>query len=104
MDDSFLMCVLNRLAHLDEELEPLQSRQLVLIAVLSDLDPPHQFHHEIEPASFGHVRVKNPGDVRVVHHCERLALGLEPRHNLTAVHAQFDYFQGHTSFYWLALL
>ncbi len=40
----------------------------------------------------------------MVHHRQRLALGLEPRHHLLGVHAQFDDFQRHTPSHGLGLL
>jgi len=43
--------VLNGLANFDKEVEPLARRQVVLVAVVGDLDAAHQFHDE----SFGLV-------------------------------------------------
>ena len=44
------------------------------------------------------------GDVRMVHHRERLPLGLEPGDDLPAVHAQLDDLEGDAAFDRLALL
>ena len=69
--------------------------RLVLVAVIGDLDPAHQFHDEIRPASIRRARVQDLGNVRMVHHRQRLALGLEPRDDALGVHAQLDDLQRH---------
>ena len=84
-------------------LQPFAGGKLVLIAVLGDLDPAHQFHDEVGPAGVGHARVEDLGDVRMVHHRQRLPLGLEPRDDLPAVHAQLDDLERDAAFDRLAL-
>src|SRR5215471_16776664 len=39
--------------------------------------------------------VEHPGDVRVVHHCQRLPLGLEPGDDLLRIHPGLDQLDGH---------
>ena len=47
---------------------------------------PHQFHHEIGPARLGRARIQHLGDVRMIHHRQRLPLRLEPRdHRLVSI-------------------
>ena len=65
-------------------------RELVLVAILGDLDAAHQFHHEVRPARFGRAGIEHLGDVGMVHHRQRLALRLEPGDDLPGVHAQLD--------------
>ena len=84
--------------------EPFLGGELVLIAVLGDLDPAHQFHDEVGPAGLGRAGVEHLRDVRMVHHRQRLALGLEPGDDLPAVHAQLDDLEGDAAFDRLALL
>ena len=42
VDDALLMRVLDRVADLDEQAQPLACGELVLVAVLGDPDPAHQ--------------------------------------------------------------
>ena len=85
VDDPLLMGVLDRVANLDEQLEPLTRIELVLVAVVGDRNAPHQFHHEVGPARFGGAGIEDPGDVGMVHHRQRLPLGLEPGDDLPCV-------------------
>src|SRR5262245_56986311 len=47
MDDSSLMCVLNRLANLNEEAESLWNSHATLHAVLGNPDATDQLHYEV---------------------------------------------------------
>ena len=60
-----------------KSLKPLARGTCCLVAVIRDLHPAHQFHHEEGPARFGRAGIQNFGDVRVIHQRERLAFGLE---------------------------
>src|SRR4051812_20867561 len=131
MNDSLLVSVLNRLADENEQAQPFLGGQLILVAILRNLNPAHQFHHEVRTAHsdaarislthpsgtfaphvgegrsegvFCRSRVENLRDVRMIHHGEGLALGLESGNDLPAVHAQLDNFQGHAALDRLALL
>ena len=64
--------------------------RLVLVAELGDRNAAHQFHHEVGPARVGRARVEHLGDVRMIHHRQRLPLGLEAGDDLLGVHAQLD--------------
>ena len=90
VNDSFLMRVLDGLADLDKQREALFHRKAGLVAKIRDADAAHQFHDEIRPARFRRARVEHPGDVRMIHECQRLALGLEACDDLPRVHAGLD--------------
>jgi len=49
--------------------------------------PRTSFHHEKRAARRRRARVEDLRDVRMVHHRERLPLGLEARDDLLRVHA-----------------
>jgi len=49
VDDSFLVRVLNGLADLDEQIEPLARREAGFDRRTRDLNAPDQVHHEIRP-------------------------------------------------------
>jgi hypothetical protein len=49
-------------------------------------------------------RIEHLGDVRMVHHRQRLPLRLEARNNLLGVHAQLDDFQRHAPAHGFGLL
>ena len=85
MDNALLVRVLERMADVDEELEAVARRQVVRIAVLADRNPAHQLHDEVRPPRLGRARVKDLRDPRVIHHRQRLALGLEARDHFACV-------------------
>jgi hypothetical protein len=78
VDDAFLMRMLDRLADLNEELQTFAGRQTVLIAIVRDPDPAHQFHHEIRPPFLRATRVQHPRDVRMIHQRQCLSFRFEP--------------------------
>ena len=90
MDDAFLVRMLNAVADLDEQLEALADRQAVPIAVAGDRFTAHVLHHEVRATLRRRPGVEHLGDRRVVHQGQRLALGLETRHDLRGVHAGLD--------------
>ena len=65
MDDSFLMRVLHRLADGDEQLDALLRGELLLIAVVRDLHPAHQFHDEGRPPILRRARIEHLRDVQL---------------------------------------
>jgi hypothetical protein len=94
VDDALLVRVLHAFADLAEQLESLVRRQPVAVTVVGDRLAPHQLHRE-EGAAIAHrAGIEHPCDVRVVHHGQRLALGLESRQHLLGVHARLDQLQG----------
>ena len=95
MDHPNIAKVLDGVANLDEEVEPFLGAKVGLVAVVGDLDAPHQFHDEVGPTHVGRARIEHLGDVRMIHHGQCLPLGLEPRDDLLGVHAQLDHLEGH---------
>ena len=104
VDDALLVRVLHRLANLDEQVEPLRGGELVLLAVVGDLDSAHQLHDEIRTPRFRRPGIENLRDVRMIHHRQRLTLGLEARDDGVGFQAQLDDLQRHPAFDRLRLL
>ena len=69
-------------------------REVVLVAIVGDLDAADQFHDEVRPPGFGRAGVEDLGDVRMVHQRQRLAFGFEAGDDLPGVHAQLDDLEG----------
>jgi len=84
------MRVLNRLAHLDEEIEPCAGVELLGVTILQDADAADVLHDEVRPAGFRRAGVEHLGDVGMIHHRQGLSLGLEAGDHLLRVHAQLD--------------
>ena len=72
------------------KLQPLARREVVVVAVRGDRNALNQLHDEIGPAGFRGPGVEHSGDVDVVHHGQRLPLGLEAGDHLPTVHARLD--------------
>src|SRR5439155_8227227 len=90
MNDSLLMRVLDRVANLREQFEPLLGSEIILVAVVGDFDPPHQFHYEEGPARLRRTRIEHLRDIRMIHERERLPLRLEARNHTLRIHAKLD--------------
>ena len=104
MDNAFLVRVLDGGADLHEKPETLGGGKLILVAVVRDGHAPDQFHHEVWPAALGGPRVQHPGDVRMIHQRQRLALGLKPGDDLASVHPRLDNLEGDLAMHRLFLL
>ena len=89
------LSVLDRVADLDEQAQPLGGGEPVLVAVIADLDAAHQFHDEVRAPRFGGAGVQHLGNVRMVHERQGLPLCLKACDHGLGVHAQFDDFQRH---------
>src|SRR5947208_15668932 len=96
--------MLDRLANLSEEAEPLASAEIVLVAVISDFDALHQLHHEVRPSSLRRATVMDLGDVGMVHQRQCLPLGFKAGNDASSVHAQLDDFEGDAPTHRLLLL
>ena len=94
VNDPLLVRVLDGVANLDEQIQPLAGVEMVLVAVVGDFDAAHQFHDKVRPPGFRRARVQHPGDVRMIHHRQRLPLGLETGDDALGVHAQLDDLEG----------
>jgi hypothetical protein len=101
MDNPLLMRVLDGLADLNEQLEPLFHGQARLIAKIGDPDAADQFHHEIGAAGdrtrgqfivsclltpgfrlltgSHHTGIQDFGDMWMIHHGQRVTLHFEAR-------------------------
>ena len=90
VNDSLLMGVLNRLAHRNQQLEAFLRRETIAITKDRDRDTCDEVHDEVWAARFGGARVEDPGDILMVHECQRLALGLEAGDHLVGIHPWFD--------------
>jgi hypothetical protein len=88
MDDSLLVRVLDRVADLNEQLQPFSHAHAILVAVVGDLDPIDQLHDEVRSAGFGGSGIEDLCDVGMVHQGQRLALGLEPGDHVPGIHAR----------------
>src|SRR5207237_7580317 len=102
-DDALLVGVLNGPTDVGEQLEPVAHAEAGLIAELGDRDPLDQFHDEVGPAGVGRAGVEDAGDVRVVHHGQRLALGLEAGDHGPRVHAGLDALECDAALTWRLL-
>lgn len=94
---ALLVGVLDRLAHIDEELETCGDSEGVTVAVPRDGDATHELHDEVRMALDRRPRIEDPGDMRMVHECEGSTFGLEPRHHVGRVHAGLDDLDRHFS-------
>ena len=92
--DIYSLGVVDGAADVEKQQQAGRRRQLVAIAVVGDRDAGDVLHREVRPAFGRDAGVEHRGDVRMVHQCQRLPLGLEPRHHLTRVHAGLDHLHG----------
>ena len=77
VDDALAMCMLDRLADLDEELDPTTNVELQPITELVHRAPGDVLHDEVGIAILGRTRVDDRGQAGMAHHRERLPLRLE---------------------------
>src|SRR5262249_58171326 len=88
---------------LDDEVEPVFCGETGLVAVVSDLDAPHELHDEVRAAIVRGAAIEHLGDVGMIHHCQRLTFRLESRDDLLGVHPQLDNLERYTSAHRLGL-
>src|SRR6266487_3869468 len=93
MDEAFLVRVLDGLAYLREQSEPVCRGNTFLVTKLSDLDAAHKLHDEIRPARFSRAGIEDFGDVWMVHQRQGLPLSFEAGDDLFGVHAQLDHLE-----------
>jgi hypothetical protein len=103
MDYSLLMRMLNRVAHLNKQLQPRGGLQGTLVAEISDLNSLDEFHYKIRPAALGRAGVEDVGNVRMVHQRKRLSLGLKACDHAFRVHARLNQLEGDTPVDWFLL-
>ncbi len=104
MDDALLMGVLHGIADLHEQPQSLGNVQPRCFTVFGDRHALNVLHDEEGPARFRQPAVQHLSDVGVVHHGQRLPLGLEARQYRPRIHAGLDELQGHFAADWLHLL
>ena len=104
VDDALLMRVLERVADVDEKREPLRDGEFPLVAVGGDGHAAHQLHDEIRAPVLRRAGVEDLGDVRVIHHGQRLPLLLEAGDDFLRVHAHLDDLQRDAAFHRLHLI
>ena len=92
-----LMSVLESVTDPDEKLETVRQTESVLLGELGDRRSMHELHDEVRTPILVNTTVEDLGDVGMVHHRERLTLGLEARHDLATVHTQLDQLERHLS-------
>ena len=77
VNHALLMCVLNSVTHIEEDLQALRKREPLLVTKRCKGLTVNVLHREVR-LSVGHrSRVKDLGYVGVAHHCKRLTLCLE---------------------------
>ena len=94
MDDALLVRVLHGGTDIDEEAQAVLRIELLFVTELGDGHASDQLHDKERPAGLGGTGIVDLGDARVIHHGQRLALGLEPGDHLMRVHAELDYLEG----------
>ena len=90
MDDTFVVRVLDGLAHHLEELQPFLGGKVLAIAVVGDGNALHVLHHEVGAPGLRRTTIEHAGDIGMIHQRQRLALSLEARDDLPRVHAGLD--------------
>jgi len=63
VDNSLLVRVLDGVADLHEQVQPLLGREVVLVAVVGDALAPHQLHDEIGSPRLRRPAIEHFGDV-----------------------------------------
>ena len=95
MDDPLLVRVIDGGTDLSEQIQPFARPELFSVAEFRDRNAPDQFHDEERPPLVRGSGVEYFGDVRVIHHRQRLTLGFKAGDDRERVHAQLDDFQCH---------
>src|SRR6202035_2089127 len=88
--------VLHRLADLHDEGKTPRDGDLRLIAVLGDGDPFDVLHREEWTSLLRDASIEHLGDVGMIHESQGLALELEAREDVPAVHSHLDEFDCHS--------
>jgi hypothetical protein len=97
VNDAFLMSVLDSVANLLEELQPLGRGQVVLVAVIRDAYSTDQVHNEKRAAGYSCTRIKHARDIAMVHHGQGLTLSFKARDDLFRIHPGLDDLKGNSA-------
>ena len=95
VEDGLLVGVLDRVADLQEQGDPLVRMQGVAVAVVGDGHAGHQLHDEVGHPLGGGPGVEDLGDARVSHDGQGLPFSLEAADHLGRIQARPDQFEGH---------
>ena len=93
MNDAFLVSMLDGMANLDEQLKATGRIEMVLVAIVGDPDAANQFHHEVRPARLRRAGIQDARDIGVIHHRQRLSLGLKSSDDAARIHPELDHFE-----------
>jgi len=104
VDDPFLVRVLDALADLQEQFEPVCEVHAAAVAELDQGQARHVLHREEQPALLGGADVQNLRDVRMLHAREQGAFAAETVEDVLAVHARLDHLQRDLAAYRLQLV
>jgi hypothetical protein len=85
-------------------MQPLRRALPRSVAIFRNRHPLDILHDEIGPAGVGLAAVEHLGNVRVIHHCQRLPLRLEAGQDTLRVHARLNQLERHFAFDRLSLL
>ena len=77
---------------------------MLFIAVVRELYAADKFHDKKRPPRLRRASIENFGNVRMIHHRERLPLLFEAGDHLLGIHAHFDDLQSHAPTHGLFLL
>src|SRR5215207_2372995 len=78
--------MLDRMAHLEEQREPLPRGHPLAIAILGDRRALDILHHEVWARFGGRAGIEDASDVRVIHHRQRLPLVGKASKHLAGIH------------------
>ncbi len=70
--------------------DPIAGLQMLAIAVRGERNAMNELHREVRSPGLRRAGVEYPRDGRVVHHRQRLPLGLEARDDFFRVHPELD--------------
>ena len=92
MNDALLMRVMHGVTNVDEQFKSLASCEMVVVAELRNRKSLHQLHDEIRSPTVCAARVKDLGNIWMVHHREGLTLRFKTSNKLLRVHSLLDDF------------
>ncbi|MDR3701194.1 MAG: hypothetical protein P4L56_16220 [Candidatus Sulfopaludibacter sp.] len=93
VDHTLLVRMVNGAAHREKKFQSFADGHPLLIAILRDGYALDVLHDKVRPALACGAGIEDPGDIRVVHDRQRLALVDEAGEHLARVHSQFDDFE-----------
>jgi hypothetical protein len=104
VDDRLLVRVLDTLADALEQLQPLARGQAILVTEMGDGLARHVLHDKERAAARRRAGVEHLGHGGMVHHGQRLPLGLEACHDLPRVHPVLDHLERYLATHGFLLL